>query len=98
MTPVTTIVLTALLAHIAGFLLGLRQGHRMVRVALALRNGEASALELHDRLGKGAGLLDTLHPLLRGLERRGVLASREVPGGPERGGRPRVVYRLREGA
>lgn len=36
-----------------------------------------------------------VYPILRELEREGVIASYEVPGPPERGGRPRIYYRYR---
>ena len=36
----------------------------------------------------------SVYPLLRAMERDGLLVSRTEPGGPERGGRPRVVYGL----
>lgn len=36
-----------------------------------------------------------IYPTLRSMERRGILACEERPGGAERGGRPRFWYSVR---
>jgi PadR family transcriptional regulator PadR len=64
-------------------------------------DGSATGLELIARLAPGAPwwrrALDraNIYPTLHHLERLGELASHEGPPIPERGGRPRRVYRLR---
>ncbi|NPD25628.1 PadR family transcriptional regulator [Corallococcus exiguus] len=71
-----------------------------IRTALlaALLSGEGYGLELADRVStrtKGQVLLTSgsLYPTLRAMEEEGLLSSREEPD-PERGGRPRRIYKL----
>jgi hypothetical protein len=67
---------------------------RRVLYALGGRAGVAlSALQLADRLVVRVG---RLYPILRQLEHDDVLRSWEVPGGAERGYRPRRLYALKE--
>lgn len=95
-------MLTALV--VVAFALGVRVGRDREALATgliaALSEGEASASALFDRLHR-EGMhvrIVMLYPRLRELERLGVVTSREVPGGPARGGRGRIVYRLKGAA
>lgn len=65
----------------------------------ALIRGDSFGLELIDRVKEatnGALVLNqgSVYPALRDLEREGLLESYAGPPLPERGGRPRVYYRL----
>lgn len=72
-----------------------------VRAALlqALVQGDSYGLELIDRVkadtGGRAKLLEgRVYPALRELESEGLLESYPGPAMPERGGRPRIYYKL----
>lgn len=65
----------------------------------ALLAGEGFGLELQQRIEASTGGLThlaqgTLYPALRELERDGLVESFEGETVPERGGRPRIYYRL----
>ena len=64
-----------------------------------LIDGEGYGLELIERVaartkGKVALGQGSVYPALRGLEADGLVKSREADPTPERGGRPRVYYKL----
>lgn len=74
---------------------------REARVGLILRllkeKGEASAVELV-QASNGQLSLKTTYPLLRSMEREGLIISREDYEGADleaRGGRPRILYCIR---
>lgn len=57
----------------------------------ALRDGPLSSLQIMGRvLDANEG---SIYPVLRGLEREGLVIRTTEPGGLERGGRPRAIYR-----
>ncbi len=65
----------------------------------ALLTGEGFGLELQQRIeertnGRTRLSPGTLYPALRELERDGLVESFEGETVPERGGRPRIYYRL----
>lgn len=59
---------------------------------LLLQQGESYGLQLieasHGKLG------NSIYPVLRLLEEKGLVESREGDPSPERGGRPRIYYKL----
>lgn len=64
-----------------------------------LAAGDGFGLELIERVRVCTAGVVNLHqgsayPALRALEREGLVTSREVQGPAERGGRPRIYYRL----
>jgi PadR family transcriptional regulator PadR len=64
-----------------------------------LISGEAFGIEIGKRIeertkGKLSFPQGTIYPLLRKLEREGLLKSREGEPLPERGGRPKIFYKL----
>ncbi len=72
---------------------------RQREVLGALINGPGYGLEILERVrlrgGAKAGLSSgNLYPLLRELERDGLLTSFAGETAPARGGRPRIYYRL----
>ena len=72
-------------------------GEKARRVLEALwRCGPLTALEVRDSLGYADSLWRGywIYPTLRNLADKGILARREEPGGPERGGRPSFRYFL----
>lgn len=101
----TAHVVVTVAVFVVGWLLGMKHGRDegsvqvLIVVALALSGNEESARELHERLlDRGRTIrLGNLYPLLRDLERMGLVISREVPGSPARAGRPLVVYRIAKG-
>lgn len=65
----------------------------------ALLKGEAYGVEVMDRVEEATGGRvqlgpGSLYPAFRALERDGLVTSREGEPLPERGGRPRVYYKL----
>lgn len=65
----------------------------------ALISGDSYGLELVERIKERTGgkvVLGpgTIYPALRSLEREGLVESYKREGAPERGGRPRIYYRL----
>jgi PadR family transcriptional regulator PadR len=65
----------------------------------ALITGEGYGLELAERVKEKTGgsvvlHQGTLYPTLRSMEKEGLVKSYEGPPIPERGGRPRVFYRI----
>jgi PadR family transcriptional regulator PadR len=65
----------------------------------ALVEGDGYGLELIERLkqrtrGRLALGQGSIYPALRDLERDQLVSSYELAGGPERGGRPRIYYKI----
>jgi PadR family transcriptional regulator, regulatory protein PadR len=72
--------------------------HAALLVVL-LRHGEGYGLQLIDRIRDDAGghlvfAQGVLYPALRRLEQEGLVKSRTSDALPERGGRPRIYYKL----
>jgi len=66
-------------------------------ILIALRHHEGGALDVRKHLeDAGVEVPLMIYSALRGLVCDGLLDVREVPGGPERGGRPKSLYRLTE--
>jgi len=67
-----------------------------LQILEVLRNDDAPATEISRRLARfNHGTephIQKVYSAVRHMERRGILFSREEPGGPERGGRPKIIY------
>ena len=69
----------------------------LVLLAIVRTGGEAGGVGIHDELAtasKRARSLPSIYVTLGRLEAKGYVRARETPAPPERGGRPRRLFRV----
>jgi DNA-binding PadR family transcriptional regulator len=70
---------------------------RLVLSSVADADGEAYGLTIRARIKRLTGRTVStarIYPVLAGLEEKQLIASRNEPGGPERGYYPRRIYQI----